>query len=36
MRSRWIESHNEPQGVFAVAGNGNPSRLSHWPEQTGE
>jgi OFA family oxalate/formate antiporter-like MFS transporter len=36
MRSRWIESHNEPQGALAVAGNGNASRLSHWPEQTGE
>ncbi|SDR23548.1 MFS transporter, OFA family, oxalate/formate antiporter [Paraburkholderia fungorum] len=37
MRSRWIESHNEPQGVLAVAGNGHgPSRLSNWPEQTGE
>ena len=36
MRSRWIESHNQPQGVLAVASGGNPSRLSHWPEQTGE
>jgi OFA family oxalate/formate antiporter-like MFS transporter len=36
MRSRWIESHDEPQGVLAVAGNGKASRLSHWPEQTGE
>jgi len=35
MRSRWIESHNEPQGVLAVAGS-KSSRLSHWPEQTGE
>ncbi|RKT21072.1 OFA family oxalate/formate antiporter-like MFS transporter [Paraburkholderia sp. RAU2J] len=36
MRSRWIESHDEPQGELAVAGNGNASRLSHWPEQSGE
>ncbi|CAB3789205.1 oxalate/formate MFS antiporter [Paraburkholderia fynbosensis] len=36
MRSRWIESHDEPQGALAVAGNGNASRLSHWPEQGGE
>jgi OFA family oxalate/formate antiporter-like MFS transporter len=36
MRSRWIESHNQPQGVLAVAGNAPASRLSHWPEQTGE
>ncbi|NKJ45165.1 oxalate/formate MFS antiporter [Burkholderia sp. SG-MS1] len=36
MRSRWIESHNEPQGALAIAGNGNASRLSHWPDQTGE
>jgi OFA family oxalate/formate antiporter-like MFS transporter len=28
---------DEPQpGVLAVAGNGKASRLSHWPEQTGE
>ncbi|MBC8738310.1 oxalate/formate MFS antiporter [Paraburkholderia sp. UCT31] len=39
MRTRWIESHNEPpQGALAVAGhgNGNASRMSHWPEQSGE
>jgi MFS transporter, OFA family, oxalate/formate antiporter len=38
MRSRWVESHNEPQGVLAVVGNAGkgPSRLSNWPEQTGE
>jgi OFA family oxalate/formate antiporter-like MFS transporter len=40
MRARWIESANEPQepqGVLAVAGNNrSASRLSHWPEQTGE
>ncbi|KAA1006956.1 oxalate/formate MFS antiporter [Paraburkholderia panacisoli] len=37
MRARWIESANEPQGVLAVAGNnGKASRLSHWPEQSGE
>ena len=39
MRSRWIHSQDEPSpGVLAVAGNGNgkASRLSHWPEQTGE
>ncbi|WP_233836157.1 oxalate/formate MFS antiporter [Paraburkholderia sp. ZP32-5] len=40
MRRRFIESHNEPQqqGVLAMAGsgNGNASRMSHWPEQTGE
>ncbi|MBC8725412.1 oxalate/formate MFS antiporter [Paraburkholderia sp. 31.1] len=39
MRARWIESHNEPpQGALAVAGhgNGNASRMSHWPEQSGE
>jgi OFA family oxalate/formate antiporter-like MFS transporter len=35
MRSRWIEAHNEPQGVLAVAGS-KASRLSHWPEQSGE
>jgi OFA family oxalate/formate antiporter-like MFS transporter len=31
MRSRWIGLHNAP----AAAANG-PSRLTHWPEQTGE
>jgi OFA family oxalate/formate antiporter-like MFS transporter len=37
MRSRWVESHNQPIGAVAVAGSGNhASRLSHWPEQTGE
>ncbi|SMG61386.1 oxalate/formate MFS antiporter [Paraburkholderia susongensis] len=38
MRTRWIESHNQPQGALAVAGhgNGNASRMSHWPEQSGE
>ncbi|NVI07206.1 oxalate/formate MFS antiporter [Paraburkholderia youngii] len=44
MRTRWIESHDEPQGALAVAGhgngngngNGNASRMSHWPEQSGE
>ena len=38
MRARFIESHNEPQGALAVAGhgNGNASRMSHWPEQSGE
>ncbi|HYS63127.1 MAG TPA: oxalate/formate MFS antiporter, partial [Paraburkholderia sp.] len=38
LRSRWIESHNESQelpGALAVAGS-KSSRLSHWPEQTGE
>jgi OFA family oxalate/formate antiporter-like MFS transporter len=37
MRARWIESANEPQGALAVAGNnGSASRLSRWPEQSGE
>ena len=31
MRSRWIGLHNEP----AATAKG-PSRLTHWPEQTGE
>ena len=37
MRSRWIHSQDEPQhSALAVAANGKASRLSHWPEQTGE
>lgn len=32
MRSRWIGAHNQPAAINA---NG-PSRISHWPEQTGE
>jgi OFA family oxalate/formate antiporter-like MFS transporter len=35
MRSRWIEAHNQPEGVLAVAGS-ETSRLGHWPEQSGE
>jgi OFA family oxalate/formate antiporter-like MFS transporter len=33
MRSRWIGAQNEPAAINASDA---PSRLSHWPEQTGE